>query len=329
MPNTISEAANRYEKYSTVIVHRSQLKNAAYNPRVISEKARNKLKEKIRSSGLVAPPTWNKRTGHLVGGHQRVSILDTLHGTDDYSVTVAMVDVDENEERQLNIFLNNEEAQGEWDFEKLYSLFSQDHVDPEAAGFDNASIEEMFGVRASVEVLDAEQLQKIADRIRESQAIFDNLMSYKTTGDADLDNPRFYAITVFRSPDEMREFLDKVGVETDGMYVDGNTLRKHVLDKDPEAFTEYEAGNFIAKANEYFFKTLAVRRIFTDDQARAFFEETIGQIRNRLFQDIEERLPSIPEPDDAEKADEEPKTDAMAKEGEEKKEKGTRRKARR
>ena len=244
--------ANKFESYQMATVHRSQLKNAPYNPRTISEKSRNKLKAKIKESGLVAPPTWNKRSGNIVGGHQRLSVLDSLHGTSDYSVTVAMVDVDDNKERELNIFLNNEEAQGEWDLQKLYSVFKEDMIDPEAAGFDNATIEEMFGENASVAVLDAEKLKKIADRVRESQETFERLCMENSEGDGDEDNPRFYAIAVFKSQEDKDNFLDAIGVETDGIYVDGKVLRGHVLDREGDAFIAYEEANFISRSKKYF-----------------------------------------------------------------------------
>jgi len=54
------------------------LKPAGYNPR-INIKENKSLYKKLESSidkfGLVEPIIWNKKTGHVVGGHQRLQIL--------------------------------------------------------------------------------------------------------------------------------------------------------------------------------------------------------------------------------------------------------------
>ena len=56
----------------------SELQPAPYNPRL--ELTRDdphyrKLKRSIERFGLVEPLLWNKRTGFLVGGHQRLRVL--------------------------------------------------------------------------------------------------------------------------------------------------------------------------------------------------------------------------------------------------------------
>lgn len=52
---------------------------APYNPRDINPYARGKLLEEVRR-GLVNRPTWNTQTRHLVGGHQRISVLSEIEG---------------------------------------------------------------------------------------------------------------------------------------------------------------------------------------------------------------------------------------------------------
>lgn len=141
MPGELSS----YQKWEPVTLHRSELQNAPYNPRVLPAKARAKLKKNLARVGLLEPPVWNRRTGNIVGGHQRLSILDSLHKSADYSLTVAAVELSEKEEREQNLFLNNGEAQGEWDLEKLEAMF-QDGLDVDATGFDPANVIRMFGV---------------------------------------------------------------------------------------------------------------------------------------------------------------------------------------
>lgn len=65
----MSKPLQQFE-YGTV--KRSQIKFADYNPRIIDESNQKKLVKAIRENGLIEPLVWNKRTGVLVGGHQRL-----------------------------------------------------------------------------------------------------------------------------------------------------------------------------------------------------------------------------------------------------------------
>jgi hypothetical protein len=82
---------------------------ADYNPREITEKALDGLKSSITEFGLVQAAVWNKRTGNVVGGHQRLKTLDPESLTD-----VVVVDLDEIREKSLNLALNDRTKQGDW-----------------------------------------------------------------------------------------------------------------------------------------------------------------------------------------------------------------------
>jgi ParB-like chromosome segregation protein Spo0J len=107
-----SSSKSKYQKFESELIQRSQIKSAEYNPRGISKDARKRLKNMLAKHGLVSSLTWNKRTGNLVAGHQRLSILDELEKGQDYALNVDVVDVDETEEKKLNIQLNNPSMQG-------------------------------------------------------------------------------------------------------------------------------------------------------------------------------------------------------------------------
>jgi site-specific DNA-methyltransferase (adenine-specific) len=84
---------------------------ASYNPRSISKDALAGLTSSISRFGLVEPIVWNKRTGNIVGGHQRFKVL-SAQGVEE--TTVVVIDMPENEEVALNITLNNPAIQGDW-----------------------------------------------------------------------------------------------------------------------------------------------------------------------------------------------------------------------
>lgn len=68
---------------------------APANPRTISDDARRKLRDNLKRVGLLQPLVWNRRSGNLVSGHQRLSQMDDLMGTANYHLTVAVVDLDD------------------------------------------------------------------------------------------------------------------------------------------------------------------------------------------------------------------------------------------
>jgi hypothetical protein len=86
-----------------------QLKPAPYNPRSINVDALRGLGRSIDEFGLVEPIVWNRRTGHVVGGHQRLEALIERGVTE---TPVVVVDIDETREKALNVSLNNPNIQG-------------------------------------------------------------------------------------------------------------------------------------------------------------------------------------------------------------------------
>lgn len=113
----------------SVTLNRSDIKFSDYNPRVISKEGKAALKRSLKKFGVVGGIVVNKQTGYtIVGGHQKVSILDEICKYDpndpstDYSLRVEVGDWDITTEKELNIALNNPNVGGDWDFDKLASL---------------------------------------------------------------------------------------------------------------------------------------------------------------------------------------------------------------
>lgn len=135
------------------VVSISALNVAKYNPRKDlkpTDPEYIKLKNSIEHFGYVDPVIVNKRTMTVVGGHQRLKVLKDLGYTD---IDVVYVDLDEKDEKALNIALNK--ISGEWDAEKLEDLLrelSEDtNFDVELTGFTNAEIDELFGTADDVD----------------------------------------------------------------------------------------------------------------------------------------------------------------------------------
>lgn len=112
----------RLQRFEPLTIQRRQILNAKYNPRKIAAQNRARLGKSLDEFGLVETLVWNKRTGNLVGGHRRLEKIDADQGDDNFSLTVAAIDIDPDREKALNILLNNHAAQGEFDNDLLAKL---------------------------------------------------------------------------------------------------------------------------------------------------------------------------------------------------------------
>jgi hypothetical protein len=87
------------------------LNQAPYNPRRITDEAFGGLGASLEEFGLLSLIIWNKRTGNIVGGHQRYKKLVEMGETE---TDVVVVDLDNNDEVALNIMLNNSQSRGDY-----------------------------------------------------------------------------------------------------------------------------------------------------------------------------------------------------------------------
>jgi DNA modification methylase len=120
----------------------SDLIPAPYNPRQSTAKQEKHLKESLEKFGLVEPIIYNKQTGYIVGGHFRVRELKKLGITE---IECVIVDLNEADEKELNIRLNANT--GSWDWDTLANDW--DVVDLEAWGLDIPQFDTVEELEAS------------------------------------------------------------------------------------------------------------------------------------------------------------------------------------
>ena len=123
----------------------ARLNPAAYNPRVDlkpGDREYEKLKRSINEFGYVEPVIWNRQTGNVVGGHQRLKVLMDLGQTE---IDCVVVDLDLAREKALNIALNK--IQGDWDEDKLAAImadFDAEAFDVSLTGFDANEVDALL-----------------------------------------------------------------------------------------------------------------------------------------------------------------------------------------
>lgn len=193
---------------------------------MLDKHARKKLRDKIKKDGLVQPLIWNRRTGNLVGGHQRLSVIDDLEGSQDYSLTVAVVEVDDKTERELNVFLNNQSAMGAWDFDALGSMLKEG-VDATELGFDLPELQTMFDDAGLASMFEkdtaADDVEKLKATKKRSKDLKTADAEHKARKELE-DDSEFYLVVVFQSRTECDSFLAGAGLPADERYVDGRRM---------------------------------------------------------------------------------------------------------
>lgn len=155
---------SKYIKSESIELNRSAIHFADYNPRKLSEESRKTLKRGIKKFGLVGGIVVNKRTGlTVVSGHQRLSVMDELQKfpENDYRIRVDVIDVDEKQEKELNILMNNPNAQGSWDYDALARIMPD--IDYKDAGLTDADLN-MIGCDF---LLQTEEENSLADELED------------------------------------------------------------------------------------------------------------------------------------------------------------------
>ncbi|ERL63846.1 ParB N-terminal domain-containing protein [Schleiferilactobacillus shenzhenensis] len=200
---------SKFQQYKPMRVARKALKNAPYNPRIIDDSAKKKLKAAIKKEGLVASITWNQRTGNIVSGHQRVAIMDALERTKEYSLDVDMIDVDLKREKEINVQMNNTTMQGDFDLNKLADLNIDDGIDFDSMGFDKNDVDFMFG--------GDERFSKLYDNpevVKEKDKLADIKKKRTKANEKLKDKNRidFYDMIIFRDSEEREAFHRRISV---------------------------------------------------------------------------------------------------------------------
>lgn len=171
---------------------------AEYNPRLISDEEMTKLRNSLKEFGLVDPIVVNLKNNHIIGGHQRYDILLGEFKEDESKfnelnlirlgdIGWVFTDTDlkvesEEHEKALNLRLNN--LSGDWDYDKLTSIFEDlqlSGLDVTLTGFDDSEIEVMLDdfeyneifdeVEAGIEEPD-EELEVIQDNQKDHNIVY-------------------------------------------------------------------------------------------------------------------------------------------------------------
>ena len=159
-----------------------ELLPASYNPRKDlqpGDPEYERLYRSITEFGYVEPIVWNRRTGRVVGGHQRLKVLKAQGYTE---VSVSVVDLDEQREKALNVALNK--IGGDWDEAKLVELLQEleKDMDLELTGFTQKELDKLIKKMAEKDAEEKPELEFTEELMEEHNYIvlyFDNRLDWQ------------------------------------------------------------------------------------------------------------------------------------------------------
>lgn len=159
----LTEAQSVLSATDSVPVAQLLTMGAPYNPREIESHEFEALCRSLRFFGCVEPILCNRRTNHIVGGHQRVKAAEA---EDFEALPVWWIDLDEPSEMQLNVSLNR--VTGKFEESKLRDLIAELEIrgaDTSLTGLKADEVSRLMN-REGEDVLDAsEQLGNVEYRV--------------------------------------------------------------------------------------------------------------------------------------------------------------------
>lgn len=243
---------SKYFNSKTIELKRSQIKPASYNPRTISPEGRKQLKRSIKKYGVVGGIVVNQFTGYtIVGGHQKVSVLDELNKyneatyENDYNLRVELINVDEKTEKSLNVALNNPNIGGQWDFDALARIVPD--IDWKDAGLTDADLN-MIGVdyllqtkeESSIadalsdmmsevnEQNEADKAQRQLERAEKVAHMKEVKQQVKENAQKQAENMDAYVMLSFDTYEAKTAFCERFGYDPDMKFIKGEIFDEQI-----------------------------------------------------------------------------------------------------
>lgn len=242
-------------KLNIVYVPIGDLRLSEYNPRKWSKEAKEQLKESINRYGVVDPLLVNsakERKGVVIGGHFRLTILKELGFKE---VPVVYIDIpDLEKERELNIRLNKNTGEFDWDL-----LIKFDESFLADIGFSSVELDDIFEEEETPEQFDlAKELKKLDIKVEVQKGdVYDLNGSRLMCGDSTIESDVLKlmgderAVMCFTDPPYLLDYLN--GKKRHGKATEGFGLKRDrkYLETDvlPPDFTEKWMAN-VAKVQK-------------------------------------------------------------------------------
>jgi len=225
-------ATSKIKQSETIVVKRSTINFAPYNPKKHSKEAIEQQKSNFKKVGFLGGIVLNLTTRNLVSGHKRVMALDLAYGYDgsektDYDLKVEAIELTEKQEKEQNIYMDARSSNTSQDLELLSLIIPE--IDIKNTGltdYDISVIETIvpdFAMGKNETFIEARNDLK-KDYDERKQEIKDLKKNIKKQA-IDRGYVSYFSVT-FKTYDEKAEFLESIGINGDEVMLTGETFRR-------------------------------------------------------------------------------------------------------
>ena len=219
----------------TVVIKRSQINFAPYNPKTHSKQAIETQKKNFKKVGFLGGIVWNATTNNLVSGHKRVMALDLVNGYDgteqtDYDVKVERVEMDNKTEKEQNIFMDAQSTNTKQDYRKIAEIIND--IDYTLAGLTDNDLNIIEAVSPAFSIgndpIQQNDIDEIAtvykekkDSVKKAKAEQKQKAIAAFEGDS-------YVILSFNNYENKVAFMERMGFEITQKYIQGEMFSEKI-----------------------------------------------------------------------------------------------------
>lgn len=230
----------KYIQSETIVIKRSQINFASYNPKNHSKRQVEEQKSNIKRVAFLGGIIWNKKTKNLIDGHKRIQSLDLIHNyteetkeKNDYEVKVESIELDEKTEKEQNIF--STKSATEFDDEKLKSLVTEidyknaglDEYDLHYLGIDIPEIESPY-IEEIQEIQEINQEQKNIENQLKKEQIKNIKSEIKQNAIEKTKDIISYVTLSFKNHQNKANFLNRFAFDEDITILDGEIFSEMI-----------------------------------------------------------------------------------------------------
>ena len=219
----------------TVVIKRSQINFAPYNPKNHSKQAIETQKKNFKKVGFLGGIVWNATTSNLVSGHKRIMALDLVNGYDgtgqtDYEIKVERVEMDDKTEKEQNIFMDAQSTNTKQDYRLIAEIIND--IDYTLAGLTDNDLNIIEAVSPAFSIgndpIQQNDIDEIAavykekkDSVKKAKAEQKQKAIAAFEGDS-------YVILSFNNYENKVAFMERMGFEITQKYIQGEMFSEKI-----------------------------------------------------------------------------------------------------
>lgn len=219
----------------TVVIKRSQINFAPYNPKNHSKQAIETQKKNFKKVGFLGGIVWNATTNNLVSGHKRIMALDLINGYDgegqtDYEVKVERVEMDDKTEKEQNIFMDAQSTNTKQDYRLIAEIIND--IDYTLAGLTDNDLNIIEAVSPAFSIgndpIQQNDIDEIATVYKEKKDSVKKAKAEQKQKTIASFEGESYVILSFNNYENKVAFMERMGFEITQKYIQGEMFSEKI-----------------------------------------------------------------------------------------------------